>query len=174
MLVVHVDVSYVLTNNSNIRNDLRAQSCGDILVPRDVSIVPADSLIRCRDSGWVDDKVSRDIAYVSADPLRISRNAFRVDDDARHDSLDIVWVCEDFLEHVTELQLIQPDSLTVKGDTNRVGTDLRLVWEDVCGDARENGGVNRAALTTTTTSSTGTNSSDVSLECSDIISGAGN
>ena len=160
---------------SDIRNELRAQSCGDILVPRDVSIVPADSLICSRDSGWVEDEVSWDIAYVSADSLRISRNAFRVNDDARHNSLDIVWVCEDFLEHVTELQLIQPDSLTVKGDTNRVGTDLRLVWEDVCVDGGENGGGNRAALaTTSTTSSTGTDSSDVSFECSDIVIGAGN
>ena len=145
----------------------------DVLVPGDVSVISANSLIYGWDRGRVEHEISWDIAYVSANSLRIRRNALRINNDARHDSLDFVWVRGNILEEVADLKLVQPDTIAVECYTGDIGGDSNLVWCNVWCQAGENGGGNRAASTTTASYSSAY-SSNVCLECCNIIFSLGN
>ena len=175
LLIVKVDVSHVLTDLCDVACHLRAHCVDNVLVPRDVSIIPADSLIQGWDSGWIKHEVSWDIANVSADSLLTRWNTKRVYRDAPHDSLNLVWICLDFLEQVTELQLVQPDSITVKSDLHAVGSDCKRVCTDVWFETGEYCRVNRSAstLATTACSNSSTYSSHVSLNGCDLCIGSG-
>jgi len=174
-IIVNVDVPYVLTDLCDVAYHLRAHSFDNVLVPRDVSIIPTDSLIQGWDSGWIKHEVSWDIANVSADSLLTRWNTKRVNRDAPHDSLDLVWICLDFLEQVTELQLVQPDSITVKSDLHAVWSDCKRVCTNVWFETGEYCRVNRSAstLATTACSNSSTDSSDVCLNSCDLCIGSG-
>jgi len=174
-IIVNVDVPYVLTDLCYVAYHLGAHCFDNVLVPRDISIISADSLIQGWDSGWIEYEVSWDIANVSADSLLTCRNTKRVYWYAPHDSLDLVWVCLDLLEQVTDLQLVQPDTITIKGNLRAVGSDCKRVCTDVCFKAGEHCRVYRSAstLATTACSNSSTDSSDVCLNSCDLCIGSG-